>query len=305
MPHLIFRTIFAALVALGCAPAQTDAPKAPGRYEEHITSGGLDRKFFLHVPPGYDGMKPIPVVVVLHGWTASAELAEIYTRMAEEGDANGFATAFPEGEGKPGWQGWNAGFINLSGTSSLDDVRFVSDVLDQVEKELSVDRKQEFVCGHSNGAFLANLIGSRLSNRLAAIGSVAGTIGVGGKDIPDPVSPVSVILFHGTADNMVAYAKGAHAMLTGVGAQDSAKWWADRDGCSPTPAISTSGNATITLYSGGKVGTQVELVSIANGSHNWPGGYRYGPDGKPALETATGVNAADLLWTFFRTHPKS
>src|SRR5579862_8914244 len=93
------RFLFAALLSLclGCAPAQTGTPAmAPGRYVEHVKVGDLDRMFILHVPPGYDGSKPIPVVVVLHGWTASADLAEIYTRMAEEGDRQGFASVFPD-----------------------------------------------------------------------------------------------------------------------------------------------------------------------------------------------------------------
>ena len=271
---------------------------------EHVKSGDLDRTFFLHVPPGYDGLKPIPVVVVLHGWTASAEMAEVYTRMAEEGDAKGFATAFPEGAGNAGAQGWNAGFMNLSGVNNIDDVGFIAKILDQVEGELNVNRKREYVCGHSNGAFLSNFIGSRLANRIAAIGSVAGTIGVGNKDIPEPVGPVSVILIHGKKDTMVAYGKGSHALLNGVGAEDSARWWAQRDGCSLVPAVTQNPNVTYTLYSGGKSGTEVELVSIANGSHSWPGGYHFDDNHQPALETETGVSAADLLWSFFMAHPK-
>jgi polyhydroxybutyrate depolymerase len=256
------------------------------------------------VPPGYDGATPIPVVVVLHGWSANAEEAEVYTQMAKEGDANGFATIFPDGTGSPGMKGWNAGFINLSGRDSVDDVGFVNDALDRAERELNVDKREEFVCGHSNGAFLANLIGAKLSRRVAAIGSVAGTIGLGGKEIPDAVGPISVILIHSIDDRMVSYGPGHRALLSGVGAQDSAKWWAKEDGCSLTPSVSDLGAATRALYTGGLDGTEVELVSVLHGSHNWPGGYFVDPDRRPALETQSGVNAADLLWDFFKSHPK-
>ncbi len=310
MRRAIVRLGWAFTLALtsGCAPARSAAPKPPGRYVEHVQSGGTDRTYILHVPPGYDGTKPIPVVVVLHGWTASARLAEVYTRMAEEGDAKGFASVFPDGAGKQGGQGWNAGFINLSGMPQLDDVAFVSIVLDQMERELSVDRSREYVCGHSNGAFMANLIGSRLSNRLAAIGSVAGSIGTaGGQTIPDPIGPVSVILIHGKEDSMVAYGPESHALFRGVGAQASAKWWAEKDGCSLVPQETSAGNGNVVtdLFKGGRSGTEVELVTINNGSHSWPGGYFYDLNHRPAIESTTGVNAADQIWSFFETHPRS
>jgi polyhydroxybutyrate depolymerase len=297
-------------IAWGYAPAQGVAAKAPGRFVEHIRSGGLDREFILDVPPGYDGSKPTPVVVVLHGWTATDAEAEIYTRMAEEGNAKGFVSVFPNGEGPKNLLGWNTGFMNLTGINDLDDVGFVSDVLDEVEKEINTDKDREFVCGHSNGAFLSNLIGAKLSDRIAAIGSVAGTIGFSGptgKKIPSPAGPISVILIHGKADEMVAYGPGSPALLKGVvGAVDSAKWWASIDGCSATPeeTVSPNGNVITDLYSNGRRGTEVELVSIVNGSHTWPGGF--GRDSKRLAvpETTTGVNAADVLWGFFQSHPR-
>jgi polyhydroxybutyrate depolymerase len=89
--------------------------------------------------------------------------------------------------------------------------------------------------------------------------------------------------------------------LHDVGAMESAKWWATRDGCSITPSETTSpnGNVITDTFSGGKNGTEVTLISIANGVHDWPGGLtRQGP------ETTTGVNAADLIWDFFVAHPK-
>ena len=53
------------------------------------------------------------------------------------------------------------------------------------------------------------------------------------------------------------------------------------------------------LYPNGKNGTEVELVSIVNGTHDWPGGLTIG-----GPETTTGVNAADVAWKFLEAHPK-
>jgi polyhydroxybutyrate depolymerase len=288
-----------------CAPARQNPAHAASRTIESISEGADTRSFIVDVPSPYDAKKPIPVVVVLHGWTATAALAEVYTEMKREAESQGFIAVFPDGIGK----GWNAGFINLTGRKGAEpnDVKFISDVLDHLEKEFNIDRAREYVCGHSNGAFMTNYIGAKLSGRLAAIGSVAGTIGSKTENIPDPDSPISVILIHGKRDNMVAYKVGDKALYTGVGAEESAEWWAQKDGCSPSPTTTTSkdGNVTIERFGGGKGDVEVELVSISNGAHSWPGGWTADANGHPMRETSTGVNAADLLWEFFKAHPKS
>jgi len=295
------------LSSTGCGqstPAAVKLPaKDPGRYVERMTVGGFDRSYILRVPRAYDGTKPLPLVIVLHGWTASARIAEQATHMGEESDKEGFVMVAPDGVGSP--QGWNAGFINLSG-KQVDDVKFIDALLDKVESEVGIDTDRVFVAGHSNGAFLANLLAARLSTRVAAIASVAGTVGVPSKDggfkIIDPaVGPVSVMLIHGKMDRMVQYASTDVALLHGVGAMESAKWWAKQDGCSLTPTESKSPNGYVVTdtFPGGKNGTEVTLVSISNGTHDWPGGIsRDGP------ETKTGVNAASLIWDFFKSHPK-
>lgn len=303
----LFLLPFVAACTAAQPPNSQGPAKAPGRYVETLESGGKTRRFILRVPKGYDGAKPVPVVMVLHGWTGSAEAAEQYTRMADKADKEGFVAVFPDGLGNKGWQGWNAGFINLTGINpGPDDVAFLTSVLDQVEKEIVVDRDREFVVGHSNGAFMANLLGSKLSGRLAAIASMAGTVGLSAeKEIPAPAAPISVMLLHGKMDRMVGYDISAQATLRPIGAVDSAKFWAKADGASPTPTTTKSADGKVVTdrYTGGKNGTEVVLVSVENGTHDWWGGI--GRAGDKAVDVPTyGAPVADLVWDFFRTHPK-
>lgn len=289
------------------SPVALVVPKAPGRYVETIESGGRQRRFVLRVPKGYDGRKPTPVVMALHGWTGSAEAAEQYTRLADKGEKEGFVAIFPDGLGNPGYQGWNAGFINLTGIDPPpDDVAFLTSVLDKVETEINVDRDRQFVVGHSNGAFMANLLGSRLSGRLAAIASMAGTVGLGpGKTIPAPSSPISVMLLHGKQDRMVGYDVTAKALLRPIGAVESAEFWARADGASETPITTKSADGKVVTdrYTGGKNGTEVVLVSVENGTHDWWGGLARA--GEKTVDVPTyGAPVADLVWDFFRNHPK-
>lgn len=296
------------VAVFGCSPTGTPANAqglpsiAPGRYEETMKAGNTNRRYILRVPKAYNATKPLPLVVVLHGWTASAKLAEVYTGMAEGAEQNGYIAVFPDGLGQ--MQGWNAGFIDLTGLKP-DDVGFIDSLLDEVQKKVGVDKDRVYVAGHSNGAFMSHLLASRLSDRIAAIGAVAGTIGVPGSagplTIPDPKGPVSAILIHGKKDATVAYDESSKALLRGVSAPRSAKWWAERIGASTTPRRTESGggNVVTELYTGGRNGTEVALVSIANGLHDWPGGVT-----RNGRESLTGVNATDLIFAFFNSHPK-
>ena len=291
--------LVAACVAAPALAPQVAPAKAPGRYVETFDSGGKSRRFILRVPKGYHGEK-IPVVMVLHGWTASAEMAEVYTRMAEKAEKEGFVAVFPDGLGNP--KGWNAGFIDLTGMKGPDDLGFLTSVLDRVEGEINVDRDREYVVGHSNGAFMANFLGAKLGGRLAAIASMAGTVGLrSGLEIPAPVAPLSVLLLHGKADGMVGYAPTSTAVLTNLGAVASARFWAKANGCDPTPQTTTSadGKVVIDRYRKGDKGTEVQLVSVANGPHDWWGGV-----GRNGDVPTYGAPVADLVWEFFKAHPK-
>jgi len=303
---LAFLSLFAA-PALGCAAPQQISggslpPKPPGRYEESLKIDGTERKFVLRVPKAYDATKPLPLVVVLHGWTRTAAWSEMGSGMAEGAEKNGYIAVFPQGLGGQ-FAGWNAGFIDLSGYKA-DDVKFIDSLITKVQGEVGVDSARIFVCGHSNGAFMAHTLAARLSGRIAAIGAVAGTIGVradgGQRQIPDPASPVSILIIHGKRDATVAYDDSTKGLLAGVSAPKSALWWAEKDGCDLTPTkTSPRSNVVIETYGHGKAGTEVSLVTIANGLHEWPGGIYQGDH-----ESASGISAAEFLFGFFNTHPK-
>jgi len=298
------RIALSALLCLATSLGLASTYLSPGRYEQTVTVGGVTREYILRVPKNLNTNKATPLVVVLHGWTGSAKLAEIYTMMSDQAEKNGFIVAFPDGLGNP--KGWNAGFIDLSGKKG-DDVGFVTALLDKVESENKIDLDRVYVCGHSNGAFMSEEIGAVLGDRLAAIGIVAGTIGIpassggGYHQIPDPVSPISEIAIHSRKDVMVAYDRECKAVLKCVPAPEGAKWWAEKDGCDPTPSVVKSPDGTVetTLYRHGRKGVEVELVTLANGSHDWPGGY-----GRSGRETSSGFDAAQALWDFFVAHPR-
>ncbi len=113
---------------------------------------------------------------------------------------------------------------------------------------------------------------------------------------------MSVILIHGKKDPTVAYESTASALLRGMSAPETAKWWAKRNGTSGSPRRQEMNGGTWwwRRTDPARRGAEVVLVSIANGLHNRPGGLT-----RAGAETLTGVVAADLLWDFFKAHPEA
>jgi polyhydroxybutyrate depolymerase len=293
--------IFFALSVLvsGCAPSSQAQTKAPGRYVEQFNHDGVNRNYILRIPKAAETGKPMPVVLALHGWTGSAVAAEQYMNLVDEAEKRGYIIVFPDGLGTR--KGWNAGFIDLSGQKK-DDVGFLATILDRVEKDSKVDLDRVFLCGHSNGAFMSHYAAAVLSDRIAAIGAVAGTIGVGERSIPKPAKgKPSVLMIHSLNDNTVAYDAESESLLKGVPQPKGAAWWAEQLGIGSrvTKEEFPENKGTIEIWGTSVAAPQVQLVSLKDGGHAWPGGRTIsGP------ERASGVSAANLIFDFFDKHPR-
>jgi poly(3-hydroxybutyrate) depolymerase len=266
----------------GCGTS--DAP--PGDLTVTTTSGGVDRTYIRHVPPGHDGTAPVPLVIALHGLGEGSVLHQQTTEYAPRADANGFAVVYPQALGSPA--AWN-----LSATSP--DLTFVEDVLDEVEASLCLDTNRIFLSGFSLGAMLTSqLMCGPMSERVAAAAPVAGMRDPAGCA---PERPVPAITFHGTVDNWVPFAS----------APPAAAAWAARNGCDATPTVTAvPGDDVVTIDRVAYVcpdDADVELYEITSGGHAWPGSAF-----SRAIEAAVGyttfaISASDLIWSFFEEHP--
>lgn len=259
-----------ALLVAACGPSIAQEKLGGGRHERTLTSGGLERKFFVRVPEGEAPAEGRPVVIMLHGFTSNARVAETYTRIGELAGERGWISVFPEGVGRT--QGWNAGFINLTG-QPVDDVKFIGDLLDEVLKITASDRRRVYLCGHSNGGFMTYAAGSALAGRFAALGVVAGTTGIQEKRVPDPSVAAPLMVIHGKLDNVVAFDAQSQSLLRGIGAFDSAAWWAKAAGITTAPQRTTELDGALEVDRWRKPdGTVwVELLSFVRGGHEWPG----------------------------------
>ena len=245
--------------------------------------GNVMRTCLVHVPPSYDDSVPTAFVLVLHGYTGTAEGMEPLTGFNEKSDEEGFIVAYPQGL----LRRWNVGFGSLK--FDTDDVGFISELIDRLEERYAVDPDKVYVTGFSNGAMMSYLLGAELSDKIAAIAPVAGSIGsmtYGFERIPEPSEPVSVVVFHGIEDTAVQYGGDGWFSVA-----ESVAFWVECDGCYAGPLNETlaDGNVVKSVYSGGEHNTEVVLYKILGLEHDWP---------------TTPIAATDLIWEFFATHPK-
>ncbi|MGA2483940.1 MAG: PHB depolymerase family esterase [Candidatus Acidiferrales bacterium] len=286
---LIFGLLAMAVIRRGGQDASR-----PGNAPGTIELGGRTRTYFVHVPPGYDGQKALPLVLVLHGGMGSSEGVESLSGMSVKADKEGFLVAYPNGTGR--LFTWNSG--NCCGSAmqnNVDDVGFLSALIDKLERDYAVNPKRVYVTGISNGGMMTYRLACELADKIAAIAPVEGAQNVDCR----PSAPVSVIVFHGTADGLVPFGGGASPFQIGPRRRDTSvaqavSFWVNEDGCSPAPEHEETSAVHIDTYSGCKNGTAVVLYAIQGGRHKWPG-HRF---------SGTTVSATDLMWSFFAQHPK-
>ncbi len=218
----------AALLLAGCSASSTTTPDAGPPDLAPSNALVAARPYQYQVPGGYDPSKPAPLVLLLHGYGVNGVLQDAVFGFSSFADANGILYAFPDGtKDQTGNRFWNAtdSCCDFYG-SGVDDVAYLTAVLDDMAAHFNVDPKRVFVTGHSNGGFMAHRLACDRADRIAAIVPLAGD---DWKDVSHckPSEPVAVAQAHGDADMEVPYDGGQ----LGPSAHDSVAGWAMLDGC--------------------------------------------------------------------------
>jgi len=284
------------LVALVVVVTYNLINKTNGKLE----SSGKQRKYLLYVPESYDPGKPTPLVISLHGfveWPAHQMQISGWNELADE---QGFIVVYPSGTGFP--LRWNAFEMPVLQNTPLIDVIFIADLIDELAHQYNIDLSRVYANGLSNGGGMSYLLACKLSDRIAAIGGVAGAY-VYPFDECTPSRPVPVIAFHGTADPIVPY-EGGESSHFGLPFPSIPEWiagWAKRNGCRDKPIeIPASGGVSGIEYTQCDQNIQVILYTVHGGGHTWPGG-----EGMPRIITGPtnqDIDATRVMWEFFQQY---
>jgi len=282
---------------------------------QHIQHDGRTRYYDIFIPSSYVQSSSVPLVLVFHFGGGNGEIIANVTEMNQKAEEEGFITVYPYGTGRFDKRllTWNAGYgVGYAYEHNIDDVGFITNLIDHLQNQYRIDENRIYATGFCFGASLTYRLGAELSDVFAAIAPVAGSIG--GKHtedtplwiIPTPKNPLPVLTFHGKQDAAVPYdggvtqGNGTYSILS---VNESIGFWVDHNNCSKNPMINTSetGNVIVHTYENNETNADVVLYAIKNGGHAWPGGNEFFGGDDPTTE----ISATDVIWDFFKDHPKT
>jgi polyhydroxybutyrate depolymerase len=256
-----------------------------------ILHGGITRQYIQYIPASYNPDNETPVVMSFHGLSSNAQVNFNYTNFTSIADTAGFILIHPQGTLYNGVSHWNVGGFTLG--STVDDVGFVSALLDLISNSYNIDQDRIYSTGMSNGGYMSFLLACQLSDRIAAVASVTGSMTPQTYNACDPQHPTPVLQIHGTADGTVPY-NGNSFFSKSI--DDVLDYWVNFNNCnsSPTvvniPDINTSDGSTVDyfVYSEGDNCVTTEHFKVYNGGHDWPGAFGN-----------MDIDASAEVWKFF------
>ncbi|MFK8006946.1 MAG: PHB depolymerase family esterase [Saprospiraceae bacterium] len=271
-----------------------------------ILHDGELRKYSVFLPSSYQTGQSLPMVFNLHGFGSNGLEQILYTSFNAVAEEENFIVVTPEGLIRTTAIGQTGSHWNAYFGTDVDDLSFLDLIIDRVYTDYDIDLARVYSTGMSNGGYMSHRLACELSDRIAAIASVAGGVFNEQLDNCSPSRAVPVMQIHGTNDGIVDY-DGIPLFAPSI--PNLVGHWVDHNNCS-TPAdtieianISTTDNSTVEKleYNNGDEGSKVWFYIIDNGGHTWP-------DATIDLQgevTNHDFNASEHIWEFFSqfVHP--
>lgn len=255
----------------------------------------LEREYILYIPNSYTGDQPVPLVLNLHGYSSNAGEQMIYSNLIEVSDTANFLLVHPMGTinelNQPFWNSWQL--------SDVDDIGFLSSLIDYLGDEYNIDLNRVYSTGMSNGGYMSYTLACQLSEKIAAVASVTGSMYLNQPLFCNPEHSIPVMQIHGTSDLTVPYI-GSN---TSEPIDNVISYWTSFNECSENAIFSLLPDIINTdlcyvehyVYSGGSNGASVELYKVIYGGHTWPGAYIP----LAGINTNQDFSASEKIWQFF------
>ena len=264
---------------------------------ESIIHDGIQRNYIVYIPEIYDGSSAVPLVLNFHGYGSNATQQMFYGDFRDIANTEGFLLVHPEGTLSNGDQFWNVGFPGTT-SSTIDDVGFTEALIDELANSYAIDLDRVYATGMSNGGFMSFLLACQLSEKIAAVASVTGSMTPDTFNDCNAQHPTPVLQIHGTNDSVVPYDGNSIWTLPIV---DVVSYWVNYNNCDTTPTTTTfpdldlSDGSTVehSVYEDGDLGSTTEHMKVIGGGHTWPGSIINTPG------TNQDIDASMEIWSFF------
>ncbi|MBU9722137.1 MULTISPECIES: alpha/beta hydrolase family esterase [Bacillaceae] len=256
-----------------------------------------DRNFQYYIPSSYDGQSDVPLLFYFHGMGGSGNVQGAWRDIAEE---EGVIAVFPSSTVLPlddpnsgylpGFFGnplpvagtqWDPGYsiaLQYIYRDQVDDVGFVSAMIDHFDELYTIDLDRVYATGFSSGGMFSFNLAVNLSDRLAAVAPLGATMTLGYElNDESPTTPISIIHVMGEADTVIPFQGGTDNFGANFGEPafhhflDVGPWWADKLGIDNDGRVDgETVNANVTRYSYSGDHADIIQYAIAGHGHSEP-----------------------------------
>lgn len=258
-----------------------------------IVVDGEKRVYLVHVPPGYDRARAVPLVISMHGAGGWPAQQMRMSRWNDAADREGFIVVYPSAAKMAGPRVWRG-----------SDVAYINQLIDRLEREYNIDRARVYANGFSNGGGMTFILSCTLSDRLAAVGMAGAAQPLPWRSCHD-TNPIPMIAVHGTDDRFAPYRGGESPIVPpGHPFPSIPEWvgkWAARNRCATRHTEARVAPDVIrTIY--GPCAADVVFYTVEGGGHQWFGG-RPLPEWFVGRDPRT-FDTTARMWAFFKSHPR-
>lgn len=257
------------------------------------------REYIYFAPTGLK--ENAPLLVVLHGFTSSAQKIMNYSRFNQLAKKHQFAVVYPQGSTDDnGNTFWNVGY-DFHKNTNVNDIGFLISLVKTIQKDQGLSTENTFLTGMSNGGEMTYLMGCMYPDLFKAIAPVAGTMFSNFFDQCVSKINIPVLAIFGTHDQVTRY-NGDPQNKDGWGVYKSTPYvidyWAkaidfDKKSSFNLKDLDTSDGSKVikTKYYNSKNGHQVLYYQVVNGGHDWPGAWGN-----------KDIDATEEIWAFFDSY---
>jgi polyhydroxybutyrate depolymerase len=277
---IIFYILIPMLLIIACSKSDDSQPVPnvqTGKMTKELIVNGTTREYIIYVPENYTGTSSLPLLLSFHGLTSNMEFNFNYTNFDQLAEDENFIVVHPNG------------ISNTWTVSANDDtdINFIVTLLNQLEEDYNIESNRIYSTGMSMGGFFSFSLACRLSDRIAAVASVTGSMYQPAINNCSPVKPMPILQIHGTEDGTVQYSSVAGLL----------DFWTSHNNTDDLPIIfnipdsDTGDGSTVERfeYLNGDSDVEVQHLKITGGGHEWPG-----------FQGNMDINASEEVWNFVK-----